>query len=288
MLEMMNTAVRSIEDVPHYIGLEVIGTIPRMRFGKSKPRHRRKGAYVAVADQEQIDACIVTQHDPKSPISEAYRTLRTNFQFATMRQKPHTVMITSATPGEGKTTTAVNLAVTMADRGIRVLLIDTDLRRPNVHRVLKMERGAGLADVLRDQAALDTVVRPTRIENLSMVSSGRVPPNPSELIASERMGRLMKGLGEEFDFVVCDAPSVLVVTDPILLATHTDATVLVVAVNWARRETILRAKKHLETANANVAGVVLNGLEATRRHYYYYYYYYDDAPGRRRRRWYHF
>ena len=287
MLEIMDTSIRSIEDVTNYIGLEVIGTIPRMRFGKPKGGRRRKGTYVATADEEQIDACIVTQHDPKSPISEAYRTLRTNFQFATIKQKPKTIMVTSAVPGEGKTTTAVNMAVTMADAGLRVLLMDTDLRRPNVHRVLKIERGPGLADVLREGAELHSVVRETRIENLWIISSGRVPPNPSELIGSSRMQRLMKQLGNEFDLVVCDAPSILVVTDPVLLATHVDTVALVVSVNNARRETIHRACKLLQTANANVAGVILNGLEATRRHYYYYYYYYEDRSGMSHRRWYH-
>lgn len=287
MLEMMDTSIRSIEDVNQYIGIEVIGTIPMMRFGKPRGSRKRRGTYVAAVDEEQIDACIVTQHDPKSPISEAYRTLRTNFQFATIQDKPRTVMVTSAVPGEGKTTTAVNMAVTMADRGMRVLIIDTDLRRPNVHRVLKIERGPGLADILREDLDTSRILRPTRVENLWIVSSGRVPPNPSELVASERMARLMKRLGQEFDLVICDAPSVLVVTDPVLLATHVDTAVLVVSVNNARRETIQRACKLLQTANPSIAGVVLNGLEATRRHYYYYYYYYDDASPRLTRRWYH-
>jgi capsular exopolysaccharide synthesis family protein len=276
MREAMDTSIQSIEDANRYIGLEVIGTIPEMKFGKGKRRRNKGGTYVVSTDEEQIDACIVTQHDPKSPVSEAYRSFRTNFQFATIKKRPKTVMITSAVPGEGKTTTAVNFAVTMADRGMRVLIVDTDLRRPNVHRVLKMERGPGLADVLRERIPVKNVIRPTRVENLWIISSGRVPPNPSELIGSERMKKLMEELGQTFDFVVCDAPSILVVTDPVLLATHVDSVALVVSVKYAKRETIQRAKKLLETGNPAVAGVVLNALEATRRHYYYYYYYYDD------------
>jgi capsular exopolysaccharide synthesis family protein len=257
-----------------------------MRFGKPR-KGRSQGNYIAVTDEEQIDACIVTHYDPKSPVSEAYRTLRTNFQFATIQQKPKTLMVTSSVPGEGKTTTAVNMAVTLADSGMRVLLIDTDLRRPHVHHVLKMERGPGLADVLREGLDPREVIRPTRVENLWIISSGRVPPNPSELIGSTRMERLMGQLGGEFDIVICDAPSILVVTDPVLLATHVDSVIMVISANNARRETIVRAKKLLETAKAHVAGVVLNGLEATRRHYYYYYYYYEDSRSPRRRRWYH-
>lgn len=287
MIEFNDTSIRSIEDVNEYIGLEVIGTIPRMRFGRPRGGRRRRATYVSTVDEEQIDSCIVTQHDPKSPISEAYRTLRTNFQFATLKLKPKTVMVTSAVPGEGKTTTAVNLAVTMADRGMRVLIVDTDLRRPNVHRVLRMERGPGLADVLREGLDPKSVIRPTRIENLWIISSGRVPPNPSELIGSDHMAALMGQLGDEFDLVICDAPSVLVVTDPVLLATHVDTCMMVVSTNNARRETVVRAKKLLTTAQVDVAGVVVNGLETTRRHYYYYYYYYDDGS-QGRRKWYHF
>jgi capsular exopolysaccharide synthesis family protein len=284
MFETMDTSIKSIEDINTYIGLEVIGTIPYMKFGKGRGRKRR-GTYVAVSNESQMDECIVTQHDPKSPVSEAYRTLRTNFQFATIKQKPKTIMVTSAVPGEGKTTTAVNMAVTMADCGIRVLLVDTDLRRPNVHRVLKMGRGPGLADVLRGNAELGAVIRKTSIENLWVISSGRVPSNPSELIGSAKMQRLMGQLSGQFDLVVCDAPSILVVTDPVLLATHVDTAVLVVSVNNARRETVQRAHKLLDAASVHIAGVVLNGLEASRRHYYYYYYYYEDGGAGAWRRW---
>lgn len=286
--EQMDTSIRTIEDVTDYIGLEVIGQVPRMRFvGTDQPRNRRnRGTNVTLSKDTDVDPCIVTQHDPKSPVSEAYRTLRTNFQLTTFQIRPRSVMVTSAVPGEGKTTTAVNLAVTMADSGLRVLVMDTDLRRPNVHHVLKMERGLGLSDVLREGMDVRAVIRETHIKNLWMISSGRVPPNPSELLGSEAMRALMEELGGVFDLVICDAPSILVVTDPILLATTIDTSLLVVAVNNARRETILRAKRLLEQADANIAGVAVNGLEAGRRNYYYYYYYYDDRT-RQRRAWFH-
>lgn len=287
MLELTDTSIKTIEDTNRYLGLEVIGMIPKMKFGRPKRGSRRRGAYVVSTDEEQVDACIVTQHDPKSPISEAYRSFRTNFQFATIQLNPKTIMVTSAVPGEGKTTTAVNLAVTMADRGMRVLIVDTDLRRPNVHKVLKIERGPGLADVLRERIPIRKVIRPTRVENLWIITSGRVPPNPSELIGSARMKRLMLELGQTFDLVICDAPSILVVTDPVLVATHVDSVILVVSVEYARRETIQRAVKLMETANPSIAGAVLNGLESSRRHYYYYYYYYDDRSRPGPRRWYH-
>lgn len=284
LFESFDTSIHSAEDVAEYIGIEVLGTIPEMKFGRRPAR--RRGAHMTLTDDEYIDACIVTQYDPKSPVSEAYRALRTNLQFATIQKKPKTVMVTSAVPGEGKTTTAVNLAVTMADQGMRVLLIDTDLRRPNVHRFLKMDRGPGLADVLRANIDYKSILRPTRTENLWIVSSGHVPPNPSELIGSDRMKRFIAQAGQDFDLVICDAPSILVVTDPVLLSSHLDSVLLVISVENASRETILRAKKLLDAAHAEVAGAVLNGLKATRRHYYYYYYYYEDAQAGGWRRWY--
>jgi capsular exopolysaccharide synthesis family protein len=149
-----------------------------------------------------------------------------------------------------------------------------------------MERGPGLADVLREGYDVHKVIRPTRVENLWIISSGRVPPNPSELIGSERMRKLLEQLKNEFDLVICDAPSMLVVTDPVLLSTEVDTVVHVVSADHARRETVIRGKKLLETARAHIAGVVLNNLKATRRHYYYYYYYYDDDAAQKPKRWY--
>lgn len=282
--EAMDTSIRSADDVNRHIGLEVIGQIPEMRFGKRwrEIGARRRGAYIVSSDKAEIDACIVTQHDPKSPISEAYRHLRTSFQFATLNDKPKTIMVTSAVPGEGKTTTAANMAVTLADSGMRVLIVDTDLRRPNVHRVLKMERGPGLADVLREGIDIQSVTRPTRVENLWIISSGRVPPNPSELIGSDLMRQVISKLGESFDIVICDAPSILVVTDPVLLATHVDSMVLVVSANYATRQTIQRAVKLMQTARVKIAGVLLNAVKAgASGGGYYYYYYYDEASSRR-------
>ncbi len=275
--ESIDTSIRSAQDISEYIGLEVIGTIPKMKFGTPTRWGSRFGTYVSLPDETEIDACIVTQHDPKSPVSEAYRQLRTNFLLETVQLRPRTIMITSAVPAEGKTTTAVNMAVTMADRGMRVVVMDTDLRRPNVHKVLKMERGPGLADVLRGDTELSSVVRPTRIKNLWILSSGRVPPNPSELIGSESMKQVMDRLSQEFDLIICDAPSILVVTDPVLMATHVDTVILVVSVERAKRETVQRARKLMDAAKAHISGVVLNGLAASRRHYYYYYYYYDET-----------
>jgi hypothetical protein len=194
MMEFNDTSIRSIEDVNEYIGLEVIGTIPRMRFGRPRGGRRRRATYVSTVDEEQIDSCIVTQHDPKSPISEAYRTLRTNFQFATIKEKPH---------GDGNQCGA--------GRGQ-----DDDGGEPGGDdggsRHARADRGHGLAaPQCAPRAAHGAGPRPrrrvaegwnqrassvpTRIENLWIISSGRVPPNPSELIGSDHMAALHGPVG---------------------------------------------------------------------------------------------
>lgn len=289
MIEMLDTSIRTIEDVTQQLSLEVIGTIPRMQFGqKSATRRHAKGTYVAINDETKLDARIVTFNDRKSPISEAYRTLRTKFQLSTIQVQPRTIMVTSSVPAEGKTTTAANMAVTFADSGMKVLLVDTDLRRPQVHRMVKVPRSPGLSDALREGSNFQQCVRPTPVKNLYILPAGRVPPNPSELIGSSRMRNLMDQMSKQFDVVVCDAPSVLVVTDAVLLARSVDSVVLVVAASRASRETIGRAKRFLETAQDNIAGVVLNAVDASRRNYYYYYYYYDEGAMPSRGRWTHF
>jgi len=253
--EMNDTSIKSASDLRTYLDLEDIGTIPDMWSGRGRRRSRLRGVRESgTGEQDPIASCIVTQHDPKSPVAEAYRSLRTNFQFATLRKPSKTIMVTSALPGEGKTTTAVNFAVSMSDLGKRVVIVDTDLRRPNVHRALRMKRGPGLADVLQGEEKLSDVILQTQSKNLWMISSGRVPPNPSELINSEAMTQVMKELGKTFDMVICDAPSTLVVTDPVILATRVDSIILVISVNRTRRETVMRAKKIIETANPKIAG----------------------------------
>jgi len=267
LLKMNDASFKTAQDVTEHLGLDVIGTIPCSRVD----RRRRAGRKAPDAEEDESDTFIASLHAPKSPGAEAYRALRTRFQLATIQRKPRAVLVTSALPAEGKTTTAINMAVTFAESGLRVLLVDADLRRPNVHRVLGMEDRPGLADLLREELDPHAIIRPTRIENLWMAPSGQTPPNPSELIGSDKMRQLMRDLREEFDLVLCDAPSILVVTDPVLLAKCVDTVVLVLSPRYARRETVTRAKKFLETANANIAGAVLNGLTKRRRDHYHQY-----------------
>ena len=287
MMNMMDTSIHSEDDVKHYLHETVLATIPKIKFSNSRSARRQQKKQQPLVKPGTVAESIVTLNDPKSPISEAYRSLRTNYQFATVKEQPRSLMITSAVPGEGKTTTAINTAVAFAASGVRVLLIDADLRRPNVHRMLKLKRNPGLSEVLSADQDIHEVMQSSHIDNLIVVPSGHLPHNPSELIGSRKMRELIAQMGQEFDLVICDAPSIIVVTDPILMSTQVDSILMVVSVNYARRETITRALKLLEGTSGHLVGVVLNGLEATRRRYYYYYYYDDAAAGKKKKKWFH-
>lgn len=289
LIEMADTSIKSERDAVTYLKRPVIGIVPNMDAAsrrKPKKSRRSKDDEPLPAGIENVSPSVVTLLEPRSPFSEAYRTIRTNLLFATIEKRPKTFMITSAVPAEGKTTTSVNLAIALAQNGSRVLLLDADMRRPHIHSVLGLERSPGLSDVLAAGMDVHQVMQTTPVPNLLVVPSGSLPPNPSELIGSERTKRLVSTLGDEFDVVICDVPSVVVVTDAVLMAQHVDSVLMVVAAHNARRHTIERALNLLETSKCDLVGLVLNGLKPTRRKHYYYYYYYDDASRRQRKRWY--
>ena len=290
LFQLSDTSIRSELDVHTHLKKPLLGTIPDMTF---PPRNNKNGGRRSKLPEQpngnlaKLRSSVVTVHQPKSPFSEAYRGIRTNFLFSTASSRPKTLMITSAVPAEGKTTTNVNLAVVLAQNGARVLLVDADLRRPHVHSVLRLQRSPGLSEVLGDEVDVHEVMQATAVPNLLAVTSGRLPHNPSELIGSDRMKKLLQKLRQEFDFILCDAPSLIVVTDPLLLAKHVDSVMMVVSANNARRQTILRALNLLETSHCDMVGLILNGLKPARPGHYYYYYYYNGKTPRNQKRWYH-
>lgn len=215
---------------------------------------------------------LIVHEQAKSPISEAYRTLRTNLQFSKINEELKLVMFTSSGPGEGKSTTAANAAVAMAQAGKNVLIIDCDLRKPVQHRIFGKNR-QGLTNLTVESLSLDQVIQPTEVPGLSLMTSGPIPPNPSELLASAKMDKLLETVKERFDMVILDAPPVLAVTDASVLASKVDGIVLVVAAGTVRPEIAVRAKDLLEKANGHILGVVLNRVEIEEEHAYYYYYY---------------
>lgn len=217
---------------------------------------------------------LITQTDPKSPVAEAYRSLRTNLQFASLDKPLKSLLVTSAGPDEGKSTVLSNLAVALAQAGNRVIAVGCDLRRPVLHRVFGLDNRVGLTSVLLGQVRIETALQPTAIERLRVLVSGPIPPNPSELLGSARMEEVLAELGATADLVVIDSPPIIAVTDAAVLAPKVDGVLLVITYRATPREIARDAKILLDNVKARIVGVVLNRIEAEESYGYYYYYYY--------------
>lgn len=223
--------------------------------------------------QQSSEYNLVTSINPKSPISEAYRSLRTNIQYSAVDQHIKVLMVASAKSGEGKTTTITNLAVTYAQEGKKVLLIDGDLRKPSLHHLFQLSNRTGLSSVLFDQQLLPEVIRDTTVDNLSVMTSGPIPPNPSEILGSQRMRDLLEELKLMFDIILFDTPPVLAVTDTQVISSYCDGVVLVVLAGKVKRGLVKKTKASLEYVQAKILGVVLNNNSRRKSggHTYYYY-----------------
>lgn len=218
---------------------------------------------------------LITVTQPKSPVAEQYRTIRTNIEFMAVDREIQAILVTSATQGEGKSTTSSNLAVAYAQQGKKVLIIDTDMRRPTVHYTFRVANGLGLSSLLTRQAEKEKAILPTKVDNLSILTAGPIPPNPAELLSSRAMEHLTEQLREEFDIIIFDAPPLLQVADSRITSKLTDGVVLVVGCMTSDRQRVLKAKEQLELAEAKILGVVLNRRELTDDSAYQYYYSYE-------------
>lgn len=222
----------------------------------------------AVANQEYKG--FVVEKKPKSIVSEAYRTLRTNIQYSSFDKEIKAIVVTSAEAAEGKSTVSGNLALSFAQNEKRVIIVDCDLRKPSVHKNFKLSNLAGLSEVLIGKAKLEEVIQ-SRNENLDILTSGKIPPNPSEMLSSTAMTNLIEKLKEEYDVVILDSAPLGAVTDAQILSTKADGTILVVRAQRTNREAVIDAKNSLDKVGANIIGTVLHAVENTRGKYYYYY-----------------
>lgn len=229
---------------------------------------------------------LITVNDSRSPISEAYRTLRTNMQFSSFDRQVQTIVMTSSGPGEGKSTVSSNLAVVLAESGHKTVIIDCDQRRSRLHRVFQISNNKGLSNLLAGQCNEDEIINKTTIENLYVITSGTRPPNPSELLASKKMHSFLEKLKEEYQFIILDTPPVLMVTDAQVLAGYSDGVVLVVCADQVDREAAIKSKELLLKVNARILGVVLNKVKVSKKGYYDRYsdYYYTDGDGNSKKR----
>lgn len=230
---------------------------------------------------------IIVHADPKSPISEAYRVLRTNIQYSSFDRPLKTIVVTSSVPFEGKTTTIVNLAVIFAQMGSKVLLIDSDLRKPQIHKLFGMSNRNGLTNFLAIHDSYTEYLRKCDIANLDILTSGTIPPNPSELLMSNSMKEFISRAAEDYDMVFMDAPPIGNVTDAAIISTIVDGTILVASSGTVEIDAFRRAKELLGKVNANIIGVVLNKLNKRakeNKYYYNYYYYGEDSQGKPHKR----
>jgi capsular exopolysaccharide synthesis family protein len=266
LLEYLDDTVKSPEEVETAAGLTTLGGVARFH----RPRSPEGGL-------------VATRH--RHPVAEAYRMLRTNVQFSTLEKPAQTLLVTSANPGEGKTTTVANLAVVMAQTGKRVIAVDSDLRRPALHRFFGVDNATGLTTLLLSgEPELDGCLKPTAFDNLWVLPSGPQPPNPSELLGSRRLETVLQTLKQSADVIVMDSPPALAVADASILAARVDATLLVVDSGRTRAGSLQRAKEALTRAKTNLLGAVLNKLTQRGRDYYYYHYYYTDAGDHKTKR----
>lgn len=222
---------------------------------------------------------LIVESDPSSPRSEAFRAVRTNLMFVNAASHPRTILLTSSIPGEGKSTTIANLALTLAQSGSSVCLVEGDLRRPRLLDYLGLEGSAGLTDVLIERASLDDVLQPYGADKLEVIGAGAIPPNPSELLASDAMSRVLTLLSARFDYVLIDTPPVLPVTDAVVLSTKVDGVIVLVGTTIVRKEQLESTLESLGAVENNLLGLVLNrvGHSASGGKGAGYYGYYDSA-----------
>lgn len=216
---------------------------------------------------------LIVHEDTKSPVAEAYRTLRTNLNFCKADGDLKTIMFTSAGPQEGKSLTAANTAVALAQSGKKVILVDCDLRKPVQYKIFNSKRHLGVTNFLVNGPNLADIIQETDVNNLFLITSGPIPPNPSELLSSVKMNELIALLREKSDIVIFDAPPVIAVTDACVLASKIDGVVMVLGADIVRPNMAQKAKDLILKARGNLLGVIINRVEIEAEESYYYYYY---------------
>jgi len=270
LLEGMDNTVRTTEQAQAISGLPPLGMIP---LGSKTTRESGTSKRLMLAaSNEAVE--LITHVRPQSQMAESYRALRTSLLLSHLGAPPKVIMVTSALPQEGKSTTSINCAVVLAQKGVRVLLIDCDLRRPSIHKTLGMGPRSGLSNVLTGSATLKqaVTVAPT-LPNLDVLPAGTPPPNPAELLASTNMREVLAELRERYDHIVLDTPPTLSVTDAVVLSPRADAIVLVIRSGSTTKQALRRSRDILMQVNARVSGVLLNAVDLSSPDYYYYYEY---------------
>jgi capsular exopolysaccharide synthesis family protein len=279
--EYMDNTVKTPDDVETLARLPSLAVVPAFEDSKHDGS-RTKSLKEAIGNGHARHVELVAQHLPKSQMSEAFRALRTALLLSQAGHPPQVILVTSALPREGKTTAAANLAVTLAQLGDRTLLIDADLRKPGVGRLLNINGGkyAGLSSYLAGVSSLDLVtVQHPSVPNLSAIPTGPLPPNPADLLSSHRLADALAQLRSKFKFIVIDTPPVMAATDAVILSVQADGVLLVVRSGETPKEAFTRTRDLLVSVKCRLLGVVLNAVNSRAPDYYYSYRYYPYSYG---------
>ena len=272
-LEALDTTIRTPDQAESISGLPILGVIPlQSSFDKAVTSIAKARLLKTFPRNSNLPRPLISYLEPQSETAEAYRALRTSILLSSVSHPPRSILVTSSVPQDGKTMTCVNIGIVLAQQGKRILLIDADMRRPNIHKIFGMSGKTGLSNILTGGAKVSDAIQATVQPNLFALLAGPIPPHPSELLSSAMMQDLLKRWREEYDHIIIDTPPVLSVTDAVLLSVQTDAVILIIRSHQTSAAHVRRTRDLLQSVKASVLGVVVNAADLTSPDYYYYYY----------------
>ena len=278
----MDSSIKSPDDITNHINLPTLGVIPRLyrssirttaKFGSFAIAGQKKKSGKKLQPAESAAIELISHAAPSSLLAEAYRSLRASLILSSPNHPPRTILVTSAVPGEGKTATASNIAISLTQTGARVLLIDADMRRPRMEGLFGIRDKPGLANFLTGAEQLQSVIHPTPVADLFLIPCGAIPPNPGELILSGRFREMLDTLRARFEYVIIDSPPLTNVSEGRIIATSVEGVVFVIRALSTSRHASLRSLDQLEKTHSRVLGVVLNDYDIQNKGNYYYPYY---------------
>ncbi|RPI03775.1 MAG: polysaccharide biosynthesis tyrosine autokinase [Calditrichaeota bacterium] len=298
--DYLDSSIYTVEDIKHIGDFAILGSIPLMKISDlgSGIRTLKNGKKAAINElyyfEDRMNGYrnkVISLIESKEPVVDAYRHVRTNLQFANVDSFVKRILITSSIPGEGKTLTAANLAISFAELGKRVLVVDCDMRKAHQHILFNVRKSPGLSDYMARDLSIEKVVYLTHVPNLYVIPAGTTPPNPAEMLASSKMSDLIRKLEQNFDFVLYDSPPIISVTDPILLSKKVENVVLVVRFGKTSRHLVTDSVSRLKHVNTDVLGIIFNGMERSKGYGYYKYdysyyqnsYYSEEQQGKKKK-----
>ena len=280
IIEVFDNTIKTVEQIERR-NLSVLSIIPAIGNTSNYNRRKKKRYLKKNVNIEKLQRRLIAEEDPKSPVSESYRALRTSLMYTRQKSDSHLILISSSGPGEGKTTTIANLAITYANLGKKTLLIDSDLRKPVIHNVFKIDKTPGLTSHLSMNSDLRKIINHSNIDNLDIITSGIIPPNPSELLDSKQMIQMLEILKKEYDVILFDSPPLIAVTDAYILMKYVDQFALVVRAGITEKGALERVISAINQSNKKITGVVMNAMTeeysyGSGYYYNYYQYYYNE------------